>query len=406
LSRTRVLVYGGVGDGACDYYRIGMYIDHLAALGVDVVPWTPSLAYPTAYHDDWRRALADGRAEVVLSDLAPGDVLLMSRWRNTKSACTECGANLEPGDYERHQQENGHVSLSADPIFRLLLTCLLANAEVRSRCAIVYDLDDDLFHQPDWVGHSRGLAQELDVVELLVRLADLVTVSTPVLASVLEPLTSRCLVVRNAIDLSLYPPTQQKEADPDGRPPRFLFYGSNVRRADFRLCSDALARVVSAHPGARRIWVGAPSDAVGDLVEEAYPYIQVGAEFARAISFLRPDVGLAPLSGSQFSRAKSELHWLEYSAAGAVTLATRFDGPGPYDVIRDGVDGVLAADADWHKQLERLAAEPALRADLAGRAAERVRTEYSASERARDWAAAFQWASEHAGVGLMEAREE
>lgn len=405
MSRSRVLVYGGIGGGACDYYRIGMYVGHLAALGVDVVPWTPSVTYPSTYRGDWRLAAADGRASVVLDDLAPGDVLLISRWRNTKPACTECGAPLEPGERESHQHEAGHFSLSADPLFRPLLTSLLANAEVRSRCAVVYDLDDDLFHQPDWVGHTKGLAQELDVVELLVRLADLVTVSTPVLSGVLEPLTSRRLVVRNAIDLSLYPPVGSNRAA-DGRPPRFLYYGSTVRRADFALCSDALARVVSSHPGAHRIWVGAPNSTVGDLVDEAYPYIEVGSEFARAISFLRPDVGLAPVLESPFARSKSELHWLEYSAAGAATVATGFDGPGPYDVIRDGVDGILAGDADWYRHLERLAAEPSFREDLAGRAAERVRTEYSAAERARDWAAAFQWASQHAGIGLMQDHSE
>ena len=77
-------------------------------------------------------------------------------------------------------------------------------------------------------------------------------------------------------------------------------------------------------------------------------------------------------------------------------------GGGPYEVIRDGVDGLLARNkAEWRDNLRQLAASPQMREELAGRARERVLTEYDVHQRAAEWADAFRWAAEHAGRGLL-----
>ena len=79
-------------------------------------------------------------------------------------------------------------------------------------------------------------------------------------------------------------------------------------------------------------------------------------------------------------------------------------GGGPYDVIRDGVDGLLARNkAQWREQLTRLATSPALREEMAGRARERVLAEYDVHRRVEEWAAAFRWAADHAGRGAARA---
>jgi glycosyltransferase involved in cell wall biosynthesis len=79
-------------------------------------------------------------------------------------------------------------------------------------------------------------------------------------------------------------------------------------------------------------------------------------------------------------------------------------GGGPYDVIRDGVDGLLARNkAQWREQLTRLATSPALREEMAGRARERVLAEYDVHRRVEEWADAFRWAADHAGRGAARA---
>jgi Glycosyl transferase family 2/Glycosyl transferases group 1 len=124
--------------------------------------------------------------------------------------------------------------------------------------------------------------------------------------------------------------------------------------------------------------------------------------FARALAAIRPDIGLAPVVGDDFDRAHSELHWLEYTMVGAATVASRTMGGGPYDVIRDGADGLLARNkAEWRDGLRRLAGSPALRAEIAGRARERVLAEYHADKRAEEWAEAYRWAAENGGRGAL-----
>ena len=114
----------------------------------------------------------------------------------------------------------------------------------------------------------------------------------------------------------------------------------------------------------------------------------------------RPDIGLAPLRDTPYNSCRSELHWLEYALAGAPAIVSGVAGPGPYDPVRDGVDGLVAhSPADWERHLLALVCSPDLRAEIAGRARERVLLDYTVSARAGEWADAYRWAAEHAGAG-------
>ena len=399
-ERVRVLVYGGIGTEACPFYRRGLFVSHLANLGVDLVPWTPPLVHPTAYTGRWVDAIRDGVATVDYSELANAHVVLFARWSNTFPQCTVCGADCgSPASLDEHARQTGHATLTWDPLLRLLVPRLLADAEIRSRCALMYDLDDDLFHQPEWTGNGPGRARSLGLVELLIRAADLVTVSTPVLEQLLQPMTPRVYVVRNAVEPELY---RASAGAPAGDPPRtrVLFYGADVRRRDYGVCRSAVDEAARAHRGLRRLWLGSDSPAVRELVDEAFPPVAAGVPFTTALANLWPDVGLAPLEASVFASAKSELHWLEYAMVGAATVASRLPMAGPYDVIEDGRDGLLATTPeDWQRAVQRLASSPDLRAELAGRARERVLAEYQAADRAKHWAAAYLWAANHPGIG-------
>ncbi len=410
IDTIRVLVYGGLGDGACDYYRLGMYVDYLAQLGVEIEPWTPRLRIPGRYGGRWYEALRDGAAGVELDDLGEANVVYFSRWSNTSPACSECGLDCgTPEGLARHRKSSGHPALEVDPLLRPLVASLLGNETIRGRCGVLYDLDDDLFHQPDWVGHRAGLTRELDLVELLIRSADLVTVATPALKAAISSYTQRTHVIRNAVEPGLYvadPPQASVPASDPGtdsgasEQPRVLFCGAAVRAQDYELCRSAVDEV-AATSRIRRIWLGAAGSAVGSLVDETHPYVPAGSRFARRLASLRPDIGLAPLGEGEFGRAKSELHWLEYSAVGAATVASRLHPSGPYDVIRDGVDGFLAeSPAEWRRCLADLVADPARRGDTAERARERMIAEYSAADRAVEWAAVYRWVASHPGAGL------
>ncbi len=399
-----VLVYGTVDAGACDSLRIGMHRDRLAALGVEVRTWQEALELAGVVGP---RAIAGADdPAAMLAPFAWADVIVFRRWRSTAPRCTECGSLSDTIEaLAAHVGRTGHRTLVPDPLLRFLVDAIEALPALVESIGIVYETDDDVLDYPAWTGFGAAAAAERDVIETLLRRADLVTVATPVLATVAARYNDAVRVVRNAVDPAWYaaPPVGP---EPPGSP-RLLYYGVPVRLRDYALCRAAVEATVAAHPGARRIWLGAAGEpAVAAIVDELGPYVEGLPAFARALVEARPDIGLAPLLDEPFNRAKSELHWLEYSLAGAATVASATAGPGPYDVVRDGVDGLLArTPAEWRRALLALAASPDRRAELSGRARERILVDYDPAVRAAEWADAYRWAADHAGRGRSGRRE-
>ena len=59
---------------------------------------------------------------------------------------------------------------------------------------------------------------------------------------------------------------------------------------------------------------------------------------------------------------------------------------------------------EWYDALRKLIREPNLRADMASAARERVLAEYHFEKRAEEWASAFYYAADHAGIGSKDLR--
>ena len=401
-----VLVYGSIGEGVCDVYRLGMYRERLAGLGVELRTWGDFNDYtvevPAGYENRLDDAFRDGVAQIDRAPIDWADVIVFRRWYGLSPACNDCDTTATTeAAIGSHCATTGHTPNFPDRIVSRLLGLFERQPELLRGRAVVYETDDDLLASQPWVGFFRRLQPDRGLVERLARRADLVTVTTPVLAGSLGRFNDEVRVIRNAIDLSWYaePPTGPA---PEGEP-RVLYYGAGVRVRDYAICRDAIDEAKRRNPGLRRVWLGeAERPDVLAMVDEALPYVRGVPAFARALVQARPDIGVAPVIGDAFDRAHSELHWLEYSMAGAVTVASRTMGGGPYDVIRDSVDGLLARNkAEWREQLRRTVASKTLRDELAGRARERVIAEYDADLRAGEWADAYRWAAEHGGRGAL-----
>ena len=399
-----VLVYGSVDAGPCDSVRLGVYRDLLPAHGVELRTWGEMNDYrvqiPPDYAGRLDDAFRDGVAAVDTSPMEWADVLLFRRWYGTVFACEDCDyAAPSAAMLQAHAQATGHAVVFRDRIIRSLLTSIETDPAVMRGRAMVYELDDNLLATQPWLNFHVRLQGDLDLVDRFARRADLMTVSTPALATAFARHNSQIRVIRNAIAPERY----AAPADAGPRPLSFLYYGSGSRYRDYRICEEAVDAVARAH-GGRRIWLGSDEPGIRRIVDDAKPNVSNVCEFARNLAAARPAIGVAPVGQDDFSRGRSELHWLEYSLAGAATVASRSMGGGPYDVIRDGVDGLLARNkAQWREQLTRLATSPALREEMAGRARERVLAEYDVHRRVEEWADAFRWAADHAGRGAARA---
>ena len=398
---VNVLVYGALDGGSCDVFRTGMYADHLAALGVTLRPWTDlNVGFAPGWENRQQEALDAGAFEIDRADLDWADVLLFRRYYYTAAACEVCDtASRSEAEMAEHGRSTGHrVRGPLDRLLRPLWARVRSDPSFLRGKAVMYETDDDVLATPAWSGNSAVAGLEADLIRSMLRRADLVTVSTPPLEKMAGRHNAAVRLVRNAVEPGWYP-------DPAGLPgrdgdPRLLFYGVAQRLRDYTVCQEAVEELVRTIPGARRVWLGTDNPAVRAVADEVSSYVRGAPAFARALGEARPDIGLAPVADNPFNKARSELHWLEYAMAGAPTVASRLMGGGPYDVIRDGVDGLLARNkAEWRAALRSLARSPTLRAEIAGHARERVLADYRAADRAAEWADAYRLAAEHAGRG-------
>jgi glycosyltransferase involved in cell wall biosynthesis len=412
-DRLRVLVYGTLDRGVCDFLRMGAMRPALEREGIELRAWSSfaddalnggappvtdshSSAGPSSNASEIEHLRALG-----MTALAWCDVVVFRRWTLTHIVCTECGRPESSLDLlGTHLRSSGHRSIVPDLVFRPLIELLATYPELLGSRGLVYETDDDILSYPDWTGLGSPSRQERDLVLRILAMADLVTVSTPTLARRCERYTrGEVRIIRNAVDPRWYE-TTRPEAGLDGDP-RIVYHGVPARLRDYDVARPAVDTLKHERPGTTRVWIGAAHEPrVVEVVDEALPWAEGVRAFAATLADSRPSIGLAPLIDEPFNRAKSELHWVEYALAGAPTIVTGFAGGGPYDVVRDGVDGLVArSSADWLRHLRALAGSSTLRQEIAGRAGERVRAEYDLGKRATEWADAYRWAAENGGRG-------
>lgn len=396
----KVLVWGTSSEGPCAYFRGGQLFDkEWAALGIEV-------RHVSALDNQESRILDRDGDVIDPHKVAPSVLLAML---DSGAARLDYQVDTEPLEwadvlfFRRYYRVTG----------RDLITRAVWDVVESSDKPVVYDCDDDLLGPaPRWNGLAADMEAAQPLVRRMARRADLVTVSTPVLARRFAPLNPNVRVVRNAIDASLYTATEPR---PEGDRVRVVLYGNVTKQRDHSGYADVSGKWQGGYAAAavrdyghrvRSVFLGAERGEVHGF-DEVHPYVKGLPQFCRALAGAHGDIGLAPIADdTPFTRAKSELHWIEYTAAGMATIATRYSGgpdSGPYNVIRDGVDGVLARGRqEWHDGLKRLLV-PSFRADVAAAARERVLRDYSHVKRAEEWAASFRWAAAHAGVGLRAA---
>jgi len=402
-----VLVWGTAHDGACAYFRGYMFDEPLRELGIEMrhISKVNFKADPEWADKPVIDAIRAGKLELDTSDLEWADVVVFRRYYNTAIKC-KVGCGYLTQDASEATMHEHPVSMQ-DNITRDVWPAVRDHWDG----AIIYETDDNHWCIQPWNGYYPDVLAERDLIADMTRRADLVTTSTPALADWYSRYNRRIRTIRNAIDPTLYVKDTPR---PAGDKPRLVYYGSTARMRDYagRYLTGSKAdgggyafeAVQSRQRDLTRVFLGTNEGTeawVGQYFDEQTPYIDSIAKFSKALANSHGDIGIAPLGGDDFDKCKSELHWLEYAISDMAVIAQRVQtGPGPYSVIRDGVDGLMVKGRqDWHDAVARLAKSKDLREQLAGAAKERVLAEYDYRQRAHEWADAFRWAAEHAGIG-------
>jgi len=239
----------------------------------------------------------------------------------------------------------------------------------------VLEYDDDLLRlRPNEIAQfgvdPREYAAVTGLVAEALRLADLVTVSTPYLGDQLARLTDApvCVLPNTIQSVLLDQPAPVREP---GQQLRVGWAGTSSHNEDWQHCRRGIHEGLTA---ARAELVLAGSD-VSDIIRypaTVRPWAQeMGDYYATICDF---HVMLAPLTDTPFNRSKSPLKALEAAGLGIPTIAADVT---PYrDFVIPGETGFLCSTAaQWKRAITALANDEAMRAEM-GRKAREVAAGY------------------------------
>ncbi|WP_396329860.1 glycosyltransferase [Burkholderia anthina] len=225
---------------------------------------------------------------------------------------------------------------------------------------LIFELDDDLLERAELDAQTGGeYGKYLESVRALLTRSSLVTVSTPELKARYEDLNDRISIVENAVSERLwFTPPQPLEGDSIGDKATgevwAVYMGSSTHGDDLELLKNAVHQVKRKNPGFRLFTIGVTAEK-GDWYES----VAIPADKRNYPDFVRwlrgilsvMDFGVAPLVDSNFNSAKSDLKFIEYSAAKLPALCSRVK---PYvDVVVHDKNGMLVENSDdaWEHAL-------------------------------------------------------
>ena len=242
---------------------------------------------------------------------------------------------------------------------------------------IVYELDDDLLHVPKWNPADKIFGKQTvrDGIEYFISQVDAMFVATNGLRSGYSGYCDNIHVLPNSIDfLTIFP-----AANPNTRLPVICWQGTRTHGRDVAIAKSGIARLAQDTDIILKMWSGFNLDSnepeFDILGAETLPVVPFGG-FYQMFGQVGTYIGLAPLSGEEFNKSKSNLKFLEYTAYNAVTVASDF---GPYqESIEDGQTGILVSDnADWYDKVRMLLDDQSLYDRILKNAQELVREKYN-----------------------------
>ncbi|HWQ84843.1 MAG TPA: glycosyltransferase [Anaerolineales bacterium] len=238
-------------------------------------------------------------------------------------------------------------------------------------------LDDNLLDLPlerlDW-----PRPEHLAILRYWLQQADGVMVSTPYLSERLQPFNSRIFTIANALDERLLVRRPIRPAVNADRRLVIGYMGTQTHDEDLRLILPALRAINDRRPGQVVLEIigvtsnpetleslhGLPVRWISpDARESEYPLFMLW--FTSQVNW---DIALAPLRDTIFTRAKSDIKYLDYASIGAPAI---FSDVAAYSAtIQNGQNGVLVANTSsaWESAIESLITSTDLRHNLAHQA--------------------------------------
>lgn len=248
---------------------------------------------------------------------------------------------------------------------------------------LVYELDDDPFEieptNPTYQIYSQPSVR--DSLTHCLQVADLVTVSTELLAERMRSINPNVVVLQNRVDehmLELERPRRDKLT--------VGWAGGESHFHDIEECAYGLRKTLDRNPDVEAHFIGTDFRClIGNPGIRFTPWCSKTVDYYRLIDF---DIGLAPLRPTRFAETKSHIKALEYAALGIPVIAS---DAAPYrDFVIDGVTGWLVRrEHEWATRLRDLINDESMRTEMGAKARE-VAAQWTIQTGWPEWEQAYQ----------------
>lgn len=186
---------------------------------------------------------------------------------------------------------------------------------------VVYESDDLLNEIPADHPEAAAGASWKEGIEHSVRHAQAVVVSTPFLAEKYRQLNSNVHVLQNYLDYDIFQrPVPLKEK---GEQIIIGLLGSSIQPSNFALVNQALHTICERYGDKVRIdFVGwhCPQGWEHHPNARFISFIHEYEKYAMQLKEMAWDIALIPLAHDEYNQCKSFVKWLDYSAAGIVSI--------------------------------------------------------------------------------------
>jgi glycosyltransferase involved in cell wall biosynthesis len=253
----------------------------------------------------------------------------------------------------------------------------------------ILELDDDIFNIPEWMPSDEFKNSKWSLKKGL-DMADEIWVATETLAKSIDRL-DKTHVLPNLIDFHAF----LAPVPPAMNPIRILWMGSVWHDKDLEQLVAPVLRIVEEYgekvqflfwgclPTAFADYQRVPGQNLAVLTQKDFNFRIIYLDglpfklyFDRLVK-IGAYIGLAPLYDCKFNDSKSNIKYLEYTMAGAPTIATNLD---PYNCIKDGHDGLLVEPHDeegWYQAIKKLIDDKELHDTLVANARKKAFEKYS-----------------------------
>lgn len=256
------------------------------------------------------------------------------------------------------------------------------------------EIDFDGQVMPLWVdGKNINLTENkkrIAHIQQALEMADMVTVTTDILAEEYKEYNDNIVVLPNCVDVDLW-----KSLKDDFKPTdeiKLYWAGGSSHYEDWALLTGVIAPILEKYPNVKLVLMGHKFEGTLKGIPKnriefhswvptpAYPY---------KTRIINPDICIIPLVDNEFNRCKSSIKWVEMGALGVPCVTSLVS---PYKEVANENNGVFIEDNDpgaWIEGISLLIEDSILRAKMGSEARKTVLENFNIHDKHSLWRNAY-----------------